>query len=45
MFKLFESIYGANTFYGSIVKDNIVVRLFCRCIFEEAIDFLVNPYY
>ena len=49
MFKLSESIYGANSiipidFMAGIVKENIVVRLFYRCIFEEAIDFLVDPY-
>ena len=27
------------------LKENVVVRLFSRCIFEEAIDFLINPYY
>ena len=31
--------------YGSILKENIVVKLFCKCIFEEAIGFLVDPYY
>ena len=49
--KLFEWIYGANSviatyrFYGSILKKNIVVRLFSRPIFEESIDFLVDTYY
>ena len=51
MIKLFEWLYGANSFipidFWPVVEENVVAQVVVlfQCTFWETIDFIIDPYH